>query len=237
MCWGDGERGRMSGPQYGTDKPWGPNGYFLGVGRWAGEQVNLLAVETLLSVPLFLAFASWSHTHTYTHTHTLHSNTPGHLHQAKSSPPTPAQPPPTRSSPRSRQPLYYPSNGHWALTGRILEHQSHLGSRCCFRTGGSRTGGRNKHCVGAPKSHPPLNSTPPLPRVSTLHTKTASSHPHSHPLGTHTTHQHILWAQAPSVQFSSVVQLRPNLCNPMDCSMPGSPVHHQPPELAQTHVH
>ena len=32
-----------------------------------GEQVNLLAVETLLSVPLFLAFASWSHTHTHTH--------------------------------------------------------------------------------------------------------------------------------------------------------------------------
>ena len=77
MCWGDGERGRMSGPQYGTDKPWGPNGYFLGVGRWAGEQVNLLAVETLLSVPLFLAFASWSHTHTYTHTHTHF--TPTHL--------------------------------------------------------------------------------------------------------------------------------------------------------------
>ena len=29
----------------------------------------------------------------------------------------------------------------------------------------------------------------------------------------------------------------PTLCNPMDCSMPGFPVHHQLPELAQTHVH
>ena len=38
-------------------------------------------------------------------------------------------------------------------------------------------------------------------------------------------------------QFSSVTQLCPTLCNPMDCSMPGFPVHHQFPELAQTHVH
>ena len=38
-------------------------------------------------------------------------------------------------------------------------------------------------------------------------------------------------------QFSSVAQLCPTICDPMDCSMPGSPVHHQHPELAQTHVH
>ena len=37
--------------------------------------------------------------------------------------------------------------------------------------------------------------------------------------------------------FSSVAQLCPTLCNPMDCSMPGFPVHHQLPELIQTHVH
>ena len=36
--------------------------------------------------------------------------------------------------------------------------------------------------------------------------------------------------------FSSVAQLCPTLCNPVDCSMPGFPVHHQLPELAQTHV-
>ena len=29
----------------------------------------------------------------------------------------------------------------------------------------------------------------------------------------------------------------PTLCDPMDCSTQGFPVHHQPPELAQTHVH
>ena len=38
-------------------------------------------------------------------------------------------------------------------------------------------------------------------------------------------------------QFSSVTQLCPTLCNPVDCSTPGFPVHHQLPELAQTHVH
>ena len=39
------------------------------------------------------------------------------------------------------------------------------------------------------------------------------------------------------VQFSSVTQLCLTLCNPMHCSTPGFPVHHQLPELAQTHVH
>ena len=36
---------------------------------------------------------------------------------------------------------------------------------------------------------------------------------------------------------SSVSQSCPTLCDPMDCSTPGFPVHHQLPELAQTHVH
>ena len=40
-----------------------------------------------------------------------------------------------------------------------------------------------------------------------------------------------------SVQFSSVAQSCPTLCNPMDCSTPGLPVHHQFLELVQTHVH
>ena len=38
-------------------------------------------------------------------------------------------------------------------------------------------------------------------------------------------------------QFSSVAQLCLTLCDPMDCNTPGFPVHHQLPELAQTHVH
>ena len=39
------------------------------------------------------------------------------------------------------------------------------------------------------------------------------------------------------VQFSSVAQAYPTLCNPMDCNMPGLPVHHQLLEFTQTHVH
>ena len=38
-------------------------------------------------------------------------------------------------------------------------------------------------------------------------------------------------------QFSSVQSLSVRLCNPMDCSMSGFPVHHQLRELVQTHVH
>ena len=43
--------------------------------------------------------------------------------------------------------------------------------------------------------------------------------------------------QVLSVQFSSVAQSCPNLCDPMNCSTPGLPVHHQLPEFTQTHVH
>ena len=41
----------------------------------------------------------------------------------------------------------------------------------------------------------------------------------------------------PSVQFSSVAQSCPTLCNPMNRSTPGLPVHHHLPEFTQTHVH
>ena len=40
-----------------------------------------------------------------------------------------------------------------------------------------------------------------------------------------------------SVQFSSVAQSCPTLCNPMNCSMPGLPVHHHLPEFTQTQFH
>ena len=40
-----------------------------------------------------------------------------------------------------------------------------------------------------------------------------------------------------SVQFSSVTQSCLTLCDPMNCSMPGLPVHYQLPEFTETHVH
>ena len=39
------------------------------------------------------------------------------------------------------------------------------------------------------------------------------------------------------VQFNSVAQSCPTLCDPKDCSTPGFPVHHQFPEFTQTQVH
>ena len=53
----------------------------------------------------------------------------------------------------------------------------------------------------------------------------------------------ISWLQSPSavifssVQFSSVTQSCPTLCDPMIRNTPGLPVHHQLPEFTQTHVH
>ena len=48
-----------------------------------------------------------------------------------------------------------------------------------------------------------------------------------------------LWKniEEPSVQFSSLAQLCPTLCDPMDCSTPGFPVHYQLLEFTHTHVH
>ena len=39
------------------------------------------------------------------------------------------------------------------------------------------------------------------------------------------------------LQFSSVAQSCPTLCDPMDCNMPGLPIHHQLLEFTQTHIH
>ena len=40
-----------------------------------------------------------------------------------------------------------------------------------------------------------------------------------------------------AIQFSSVAQSCPALCDPMNLSRPGLPVHHQLPESTPTHVH
>ena len=45
------------------------------------------------------------------------------------------------------------------------------------------------------------------------------------------------WFTFSSVQFSSVAQSCPTLCDPMNHSTPGLPVHRQLPEFTQTHIH
>ena len=48
---------------------------------------------------------------------------------------------------------------------------------------------------------------------------------------------YIYYCGQESLQFSSVTQSCPTLCDPMNRSTPGLPVHHQFPEFTQTHVH
>ena len=45
------------------------------------------------------------------------------------------------------------------------------------------------------------------------------------------------YGRSPGVQFSSVIQSCQTLCDPMNRSTPGLPVHHQLPEFTQTQVH
>ena len=47
----------------------------------------------------------------------------------------------------------------------------------------------------------------------------------------------IYFLRSSSVQFISVAQSSPTLCDPMNCSMPGLPVHQQLLEFTQTHIH
>ena len=46
-----------------------------------------------------------------------------------------------------------------------------------------------------------------------------------------------MWDLSPPVQFSLVVQSCLTLCDPVNRSTPGLPVHHQLPEFTQTHIH
>ena len=50
----------------------------------------------------------------------------------------------------------------------------------------------------------------------------------------HKTKGHLILS---SVQFNSNAQSCLTVCDPMDCSLPGFPVHHQIPGFAQAHVH
>ena len=78
-------------------------------------------------------------------------------------------------------------------------------------------------------SHPLSSPSPPafyLCQYQGLFQWAGSSHQVAKVLELHLQHQ-----------FSSVAQSRPTLCDPMNRSTPGLPVHHQLPEFTQTHVH
>ena len=50
-------------------------------------------------------------------------------------------------------------------------------------------------------------------------------------------HLHLMIIDISSVQFRLVAQVCTTLCDPMNYSMPGLPIHHQLPEFTQIHVH
>ena len=72
---------------------------------------------------------------------------------------------------------------------------------------------------------------------SSNNTREASAHRHHQMANTKIRLIIFFTAKALSVQFNSVTQLCPTLCNLMNRSTPGLPIHHQLPESIQTHVH
>ena len=85
-----------------------------------------------------------------------------------------------------------------------------------------------------PSIHLPIHpSTPSVHPVIDQFTHPFIIHSSIHPPISSTTYSSIHW----SIQFSSVTQPCPTLCDPMNHSTPGLPVHHQLPEFTQTHVH
>ena len=82
-----------------------------------------------------------------------------------------------------------------------------------------------------------LYSYPPLPPSHRPYLQ----HPHRYTWGGTETSSYQPpkrdWKHIFSVRFSSVAQSCATLCDPMDYSTPGFPVHHQILELTQTHVH
>ena len=83
------------------------------------------------------------------------------------------------------------------------------------------------HSPGPALSHPASSSTFSLQQVCNL---VAQYHFLSQ------CYVFSLFSYVPCSAISSVAQSCPTLCDPMDCSVPGLPVHHQLPEFTQTHM-
>ena len=87
----------------------------------------------------------------------------------------------------------------------------------------------------------PMNRSPP--GLSVHHQLLEFTQIHIHPVGDAIQPSHPLLSPSPPAfnlsqhRFSSFAQWCLTLCNPMNCSTPGLPVHHQLPESTQTHVH
>ena len=78
-----------------------------------------------------------------------------------------------------------------------------------------------------------IPSFPPFPLLSCIGRQTV---PLNHQGSPNTAHL-LSHSSGGSIQFSSVAQLWPTLCDPKNRNTPGLPVHHQLVEFTQTHVH
>ena len=76
-----------------------------------------------------------------------------------------------------------------------------------------------------------LGPQPPDPALASAQGRSLSRSSHSFHI------LHLSCCCFSIAQFSSVAQSCPTLCDPMNRSTPGLPVHHQLPEFTQTHVH
>ena len=95
---------------------------------------------------------------------------------------------------------------------------------------------RHKYQSGLPFPSP--RYLPNKPRSPALQADSLPLSHQGHPyVCIHYTHTHTHTHTEIMYQFSSVAQLCLTPCNPMDCSTPGFPVHHQRLKLAQTQVH
>ena len=135
------------------------------------------------------------------------------------------------------------SSVHWILQARTLEWVTISFSRGW--TLDSTIDWFREHRVNAPPFYLRVSMCPvggvvwricvSLPPLGLLDFGPSPSHlPEAH-LAPHSS-CNSAWAPV-SQSVSSVAQLCLTLCDPMDCSTPGLPVHHQLPEFTQTHVH
>ena len=114
----------------------------------------------------------------------------------------------------------FASRGHLKILGDIFGHCTWQGMGLCYW-----------HLVGRGQG---AGKDPTVYRIDLL-LNTELIWPQMLPFGDSLTMN--VWLSISSLQFSSVAQLCPILCDPMNRRTPGLPVHHQLPEFTQTHMH
>ena len=125
--------------------------------------------------------------------------------------------------------------GWWLGTGRNVEEGQLVSSSAIPGWNSLFLGPSSRECLSYSSLSPIL-----LPSNSPPYGPSYPGRSHLHPQLPFKRSDLMDWlgsSDLSSVQFSSVAQSCLTLCDPMDHSTPGLPVHHQFPEFTQTHVH